>query len=170
MDSRITRSDETIIGAVLLKDQILLTKRRDVPVWVLPGGGIENNETLEDACIREVFEETGYTVKIKRKIGEYTPINRLARFTHLYECEIIKGEATISDESKEVQFFSKTNLPSSIPPPYDEWIEDAFSKDSLLIQRDLKRVNYSSLFKNFLLHPILVIRFLLSKIGLTINT
>jgi len=36
-------------------NEILLVKRRDVPVWVVPGGGIEKNETPEDAVVREII-------------------------------------------------------------------------------------------------------------------
>ncbi|QPK89322.1 NUDIX hydrolase [Bacillus velezensis] len=50
---------------------ILLVKRKDVPLWDLPGGGIEEGETPEAAAIREAFEETGYNVTILHKAGEY---------------------------------------------------------------------------------------------------
>ena len=48
--------------------KLLLVKRRDVPVWVFPGGGIVENETPEKAVIREVLEESGYKVKILKKL------------------------------------------------------------------------------------------------------
>lgn len=50
---------------------ILLVKRKDVPLWDLPGGGIAEGETPEAAAIREAFEETGYNVTILQKSGEY---------------------------------------------------------------------------------------------------
>lgn len=50
---------------------ILLVKRKDVPLWDLPGGRIAEGETPEAAAIREACEETGYNVTIMKKVGEY---------------------------------------------------------------------------------------------------
>lgn len=36
--------------------------------WCLPGGGIEKDELPEEACAREVLEETGLTVRVHRKL------------------------------------------------------------------------------------------------------
>ena len=91
---------ESVAGIVFSPDRssVLLIQRRDVPVWVLPGGGIEPLESAEDAAVREILEETGFTVKADRLVGEYTPINRLSKRTHLYECSILGGEAALSAE------------------------------------------------------------------------
>ncbi|MED3795170.1 NUDIX hydrolase [Niallia alba] len=51
------------------KGKILLTKRRDFPIWDLPGGRWEKGETIEDCAVCETEEETGYVIRIKRKIG-----------------------------------------------------------------------------------------------------
>ena len=164
-------SSQTVIGVIFSSDEkVLLVKRRDVPVWVLPGGGIEDNEAVEDAVVREVLEETGFHVKVLKKIGKYLPINSLARHTHLFACAIVKGNPTIGLETKEVEFFPVKKLPKLIPPPHDEWITDALLNPKEPIVKSLTRVNYRTLFFNLFKHPILVIRFLLTKIGLTINT
>lgn len=161
---------ESVSGAIFSFDRkkVLLVLRRDVPVWVLPGGGINSGESPDDAIIREILEETGFHVKISRLVGEYTPINRLTRPTHLYECTVIEGQPTPSSETKAVQFFDLDHLPL-MPPPYAEWIEDA-KKIQPPLHKSLDHVTYWNLFKNLLLHPILVVRFLLSRLGLPFNT
>ncbi|MBI5273062.1 MAG: NUDIX domain-containing protein [Chlamydiia bacterium] len=148
---------------------ILLIKRRDVPVWVLPGGGIDPGESPEEAAIREIVEETGLTVKIERLVGIYSPINRLARLTHLYECAPLSGALVTSPETQGVAFCPLTSLPKLIPPPYPEWIADA-QRIVPPIHKHLTSVTYRCLIKNLFLHPILIIRFLLARAGLTINT
>lgn len=47
--------------------QILLVKRKDVPLWDLPGGRVDPGES----AVREVLEETGYNVALSAKIGVY---------------------------------------------------------------------------------------------------
>lgn len=163
---------QSVIGCIFSEDRkkVLLIKRRDVPVWTLPGGGIEKNESFEEAIKREILEETGYQTLVKKKVGEYTPINKLSRYTHLFECRILSGKPTLSDETSDIQFFDLDKLPKLIPPPYPEWIQDSLKNEKTLIKRKLKSVNYLTLIKNLVLHPILIFRFLLSKIGFTINT
>jgi 8-oxo-dGTP diphosphatase len=163
--------NQSVIGLVFSQDhtKILLVKRRDVPVWTLPGGGIENGESLKKAVCREIEEETHLKTKVIKKIGEYTPINRLSRFTHLFECAIIEGTIGPTDETSNVNFFNINKLPK-MPPPYKEWIEDGTKAEDGMIKKPLLSVCYFNLFKNILLHPILITRFLLSRCGVHINS
>ena len=162
---------ESVIGAIFSpkRDQILLIKRSDVPVWVLPGGGVESNESPSCAIIREIVEETGFTVKVDRFVGLYTPINRLAKITHLYECSIVAGSPQLSEETRNVQFFSLGDLPKEIPPPFREWIEDAYQVKEPVC-KELRSVNYRVLFLHLCRHPLLVLRFLLARMGVPINS
>lgn len=50
--------------------KILLVKHKKNQRWTQPGGHIENNETPEEAALREVYEETGLRVKL---LGERFP-------------------------------------------------------------------------------------------------
>lgn len=66
------------VGAVVLHaDCVLLVRRAKAPLegeWSLPGGAVELGETLEEAIVREVAEETGLTVE---------PIQVLKAFDHI---------------------------------------------------------------------------------------
>lgn len=161
---------ESVAGILFSLDrsQVLLIQRRDVPVWVLPGGGIDPGETPEEAIIREMQEETGLQVGISRLVGAYIPLNRLARHTHLYECMLIQGSLAITDETKDVRFFSLDALPSLIPPPYPEWIAES-REFRPPVRKTIVSVTYLQLVKHLLAHPILVLRFLLARWGFQVN-
>jgi ADP-ribose pyrophosphatase YjhB (NUDIX family) len=61
------------VRAVIIKDgKILLIKRTkpDLVYWVVPGGGVENGETNEQALIRECIEELGVNIEVKDLILE----------------------------------------------------------------------------------------------------
>ncbi len=52
-------------------DRILLAlwNEADQPQWTMPGGGVELDETVEEAAVRELREETGYDVELGRVLG-----------------------------------------------------------------------------------------------------
>ncbi|EKN42356.1 MutT/nudix family protein, partial [Clostridium botulinum CFSAN001627] len=54
------------------KKQVLLQKRSDVCLWGIPSGHVEPGETVTNAAIREVLEETGLDVEVVRFIGVYS--------------------------------------------------------------------------------------------------
>jgi 8-oxo-dGTP diphosphatase len=57
-------------------DRVLLALWNELaePLWTLPGGGVELNETVEAGVVREVLEETGYDVEAGRVLGVDTVV------------------------------------------------------------------------------------------------
>lgn len=52
-------------AVIVNDDQMLMTWYNGAtPQWTLPGGGVEFEESIEDAVVREVFEETGFEVQV----------------------------------------------------------------------------------------------------------
>ncbi len=108
--------------------QILLEKRNDNGMWGLPGGNLEPGESIADAAVREVREETGLTIRLTRLIGVYSePEDRIVtypdngdvvhRIDVIVEAMIVSGELTASSESEALQFFELSDLPKEICPP-----------------------------------------------------
>ena len=159
----------SVVCILILDDKALLIQRRDIPVWVLPGGGIDQGESPESAACREMEEETGLKVEIVRKIAEYTPINRLACFTHFYEVRKVSGKLSTGAETFDLKFFHQSQLPKFFPSFQKEWIEDAFLNAPHVLKKELTSVTYWKLMTTFLKHPILVFRFLLMKLGIHFN-
>lgn len=49
------------------EQKVLLVKHKKMGLWVQPGGHVEKDESMEEAAVREVFEETGLTVELLGK-------------------------------------------------------------------------------------------------------
>jgi 8-oxo-dGTP pyrophosphatase MutT (NUDIX family) len=95
--------------------RVLLTRRQDNGQWCLPGGGMDSGESVTEACEREVFEETGLKVRVKRLVGIYSHPDQLIIYPdgnkchivaiHL-EAEIVGGELGLSDETSAFGYFN----------------------------------------------------------------
>lgn len=85
------------------KNEILLIKgpRRG---WEMPGGQVEEGESLKDAAIRETKEESGIDIEVTKFCGIFQNVERSICNT-LFLGKPIGGEPTTSPESLEVGFF-----------------------------------------------------------------
>ena len=116
------------IIAVINNGKILLTKREDFEVWCLPGGGVEDGESLAEAAIREAKEDTGVDVELTRLIGVYSRIGGMWNDVHavLFAGRPIGGELKIQPgETVEVAYFSFDEIPEEVLFGHKKRIQDA---------------------------------------------
>jgi 8-oxo-dGTP pyrophosphatase MutT (NUDIX family) len=116
---RLSKEGKIRVGcsAIIFNNEgkFLLTRRADNGQWCLPSGGLEPGESVEEACIREVFEETGLNVDIKRLIGVYSNRDQLVIYEDggkfqivalHFEAEIKDGILGLSNETTDFGYFS----------------------------------------------------------------
>ncbi len=105
--------------------EYLLARRRDIGLWNLPGGGLEQGETVEDGLAREVMEEIGVAIRIVRLVGVYSkPQKNEIVLTFL--CKLASDqEPSTSDEVAEVGWFQPSRLPHDTLPKHRQRITDA---------------------------------------------
>ena len=85
------------------KREILLIKG-PLRGWEMPGGQVEEGESLKEAAIRETKEETGMDVEIIKFCGIFQNVRKSICNT-LFLARPIGGEFTTSPESLEVGYF-----------------------------------------------------------------
>lgn len=93
-------------AAICINDyqQVLMVRGKDSDMWAVPSGGMEEGETPEQCCIREVKEETGYTVKILQPLFiKHTDINEIQVKTHYFLVQAIGNSQGIQDPDKIIE-------------------------------------------------------------------
>jgi 8-oxo-dGTP diphosphatase len=97
-----------------LNYRILLGKRAKDPgrgQWVIPGGRINYGETIEQAGIREIKEETGLDIVIKDRLGVYEMIDEKQHRVIVYSiAEWVGGTLVPADDLSEARFFNCSEL------------------------------------------------------------
>ena len=98
------------------KKQILLGKTtyQRVHPWGLPGGSLKIGEEPVTAVVREVWEETGLEVEVKKLLlaKNSSANDQIGLF---YWCDILGGTFRPSDEMSEIQYFDVDDLPDVYP-------------------------------------------------------
>ena len=104
-------------GAVMRENKILLVQERADERWCMPGGWADVGALPSAMVEREVWEESGFEV-VARKVRAVYDANRSGipiQFFHAYKiiflCEIVGGQASPSNETLAVDFFSFDELP-----------------------------------------------------------
>ncbi len=102
------------VGAVVFRGDRVLTIRRGRPPlagqWSIPGGRVKFGEALETALHREVFEETGVSIRITGLIGVFEALPGKSFDGHYvlidYAAEWIHGEPVAGDDAVAAEFTS----------------------------------------------------------------
>src|SRR5947209_6211872 len=96
-------------------EKILLTRRTDNGRWCLPGGRMDPGESIEETCVREVWEETGLEVRVVRLLGIYSTPHHIVTYADgnrwqvvatSFLAEVTGGKLGLSDETTEANYFS----------------------------------------------------------------
>ena len=112
-------ADIIIIKKIDDQQFVLLIERKNPPfegMWALPGGFLDMNETLEEAALRELQEETGITGIELKQFHTFSTVNRDPRhrtittvFIGFTDTEAAKPEA--GDDAAKAEWFALDKLP-----------------------------------------------------------
>ena len=107
----------TVDGIVTFSGKIVLIQRKKEPFkgqYALPGGFVEYGETVENAVVREVKEETGLETEIVDLVGVFSDPERDPRRHTLsvaYSLRITGGYLCSRDDADSADYFPLDNLP-----------------------------------------------------------
>jgi ADP-ribose pyrophosphatase YjhB (NUDIX family) len=113
--------------AIVDGSRVLLTKREDFEVWCLPGGAVDDGESIAVAAIREAREETGLEVDLTRLVGIYSRPKGW-RSTHLVLFAARAVGGALRPDPHEVidaKYFSLSALPEPLLTGHHQQILDA---------------------------------------------
>ena len=125
------------------KNELLLVKNEINQPWFAPGGWLDGFEKLEETCVREIYEETGLTIKPLKlfKIDYYQLTaeqnikwkENVNKIEHYFICKIVEGKIMQDDNFANkwidedvgntgfINFFSQESLQKEEVSP--QWIK-----------------------------------------------
>ncbi len=87
--------------AVIVRDGMILLSHETVSGWwLIPGGGMEEDETPEACCVRETEEETGLVVRpLRQFLTMYEYYEEYRYISHYFICEVTgQGRMRLTDQ------------------------------------------------------------------------
>ena len=128
------------------KGEVLLQRRSDVGKWGIISGHVEFGETVTEALLREIREETTAHAKVERFIGVYSSPgsqtyqyeDRTVHYVTLYfEASLLTGipHHFNNDETQELRYFSVDKIPGDFSKINPFWLEDALARQETPFMR-----------------------------------
>ena len=114
----------------VIDNKVVLLKRGIEPSygkWVFPGGFMDRGERVEEAAVRETWEEVNLKVEIKRLLNVYSYRGQPTVII-VYLVEVVGGQLAAMDETLEVATFAPDEIP---------WSELAFESTKEALQEYL---------------------------------
>lgn len=121
-------SDPKVVAAVLIEieNRLMMIRRANEPglgLWSFPSGYVDRGESVEDAAVREVKEETGLDVSLTGLLGVYSgqgsPVVLM-----VYTGTVTGGDLSAGHDADEARLYYPADLP-----------ELAFQRDRQIIEQ-----------------------------------
>lgn len=126
------------VAAIIFNDkgEVLLQRRKDVGKWGLLSGHVEFGESVTEAMLREIKEETDTAATIQRLIGIYSSpasqtyhyVQRTVQYvTAYFEARLLTeiSAGFTNDETAELRYFATDQLPAEMAQVNPHWLQDA---------------------------------------------
>jgi 8-oxo-dGTP pyrophosphatase MutT (NUDIX family) len=135
------------VSAVIFNDkgEILMQRRRDTRKWCIISGHVEFGESVEEAIIREVWEEANVKSEVVRLIGVYSSpvyttyfyaertVQHVVTYFEMKLADKIQHGLT-NNESIEFAYFPLDKMPGDIDLINPNWLTDALDSTSVFIR------------------------------------
>lgn len=139
-----TEQVELTVLCLIHQDDRYLLQDRVKENWkgcTLPGGHIEPGESIVDAVIREMKEETGLTIQSPRLCGvKQFPIEGGRYLVFLFETDRFEGELSDSEEGKmrwvKTSELPQENLVADFDDLIDVMLSDRLTEFQLIVEKD----------------------------------
>lgn len=133
----------TVLCLIHNEDSYLLQDRvkKDWNGYTLPGGHIEPGESIVDAVVREMKEETGLTIKSPRLCGvKQFPIEDGRYIVFLFETDQFEGKVVDSDEGKmhwvKISELSNVKLVDDFEELIEVMMSDSLTEFQYVVEND----------------------------------
>jgi 8-oxo-dGTP pyrophosphatase MutT (NUDIX family) len=117
-------------GVVRRGGEIAIVHRSRYDDWSLPKGKLDPGESLEDAAIREVEEETGMRCRLGDHLGstEYRDRNGRRKLVDFWEMEAESGSFTPNDEVDQMRWVPLEAAEQLLTYPFDRELVERLRK------------------------------------------